>query len=187
MSYSKSLELIGSSEAAEERVIDHYFVSLQNGEMDSRHPMKSAKQQPDELLEELKKNLNDDLDKIAAQINSSGKAKWRNSTKTVANQQSNMHDLWSRVLEIIEIFKDKHIRFSSSSGDEQVNGEELQNGNADQPLKQSPTKKPQSKDKPKQNKRDLTQNGRKEFDFGQLEPLNGAPRLSERIAFQVSV
>ena len=97
MSYSRSsLELNGNGGGVmEEQVIDDYYVSLQNGEIDSRQRIttslgKSNKQQPgDRLLEELKQNLHSDLDKIAAHINSSGKNKWRNSTKPNTVQQSN--------------------------------------------------------------------------------------------------
>lgn len=96
MSYSRSLLELNENGGGvmEEQVIDDYYVSLQNGEIDSRRIKtslgKSNKQQPgDKLLEELKQNLHSDLDKIAAHINSSGKNKWRNSTKPNTVQQSN--------------------------------------------------------------------------------------------------
>lgn len=71
---------------AEEQVIDDYYVSLQKGEIDSRARLGDLSKE--ELLDKLKENLNADLDQIAAQINSSGKDKWRNSTVKSTAQQS---------------------------------------------------------------------------------------------------
>jgi short-subunit dehydrogenase len=74
---------------AEEQVIDDYYVSLQKGEIDSRARIGDLSKE--ELLDKLKENLNADLDQIAAQINSSGKDKWRNSTVKSTAQQSKLN------------------------------------------------------------------------------------------------
>lgn len=216
-SYSRSLELnangsngvgVGVGGVCEEQVIDDYYVSLQNGEIDSRHRIKhqlenkNNKQQSndDQLLEQLKQHLHNDLDKIASQINLSGKNKWRNSTKSTSAAPKSKLNLFSKLrtkirdLYPIEL-KDKHIRFSSGSDNDEekvtaLNGAETEtlsetNNRKESQLQFSKKKSPPSPSRKENDKKKKNPVARKEYDYKLLQDLNCAPRVNERIAFQV--
>lgn len=101
-------------------------------------------------------------------------------------------------------FKDKHIRFSSSdsSSDEAVDKNEenlvvkeqtmetekpqLVKKTQEQQTKQKTRQEPVSKVNRCETRKKKENFERKEFDYSKLEALKGAPRVNERIAFQVA-
>lgn len=91
--YSRSLELNGNRDSAfEEQVIDDYYVSLQNGDIELKNRVDKPRKQKsaEHILDQLKKDMNSDLDKIAAQIKENVKPNTANISDSVQQSMWNI-------------------------------------------------------------------------------------------------
>lgn len=70
-----------SDDVSEEQIIDNYYQSIQKSKNDKKSEPKQ--QQTTQTTRPKTENTNTDLDKIANGINTSGKNKWKNSTKPI--------------------------------------------------------------------------------------------------------
>lgn len=134
-----------------EQIIDKYYDTLKNN--NSKSNVKNNKNSNVNKQQETKLTSGD-VDKISANINSSGKAKWKNSTAEPKQTQP------------------KHIRFSSSSGSSSSSSSSSESGSEDEvEIKPVKMDKNQSK-KEKANNSNQQQNYSKYYEPTKEDQLN---------------